>query len=63
MYFKISHSNVAVNIYKEVIYILVAVSYPWNGLDLSKVEEIEPNAYIFEQIGKVYEYLLEDNYR
>lgn len=63
LYFKISHSNVAVNVYKEIVYILVAVSYPWEGLDLTKIEEAEPNSYIFEQIGVFYEYVVDDKER
>lgn len=63
LYEKISNSNVAINVYKEIIYILVAVSYPWEGLDITNMDYVEANSIIFEQIGVVYEYLLEEHGR
>ena len=63
LYFKICHSNVGINLYKEILYILVAVSYPWPGLDLVNTSLVQPNAYIFGQIGRVYQYMMDEDRR
>ena len=40
---------------------MIAVSYPWPELDLAQTDMVQPNAYVFAQIGRVFQYLVDDH--
>ena len=38
LYYAINHDSRAVELYKAIIYIVVAVDYPWQGIDQALME-------------------------
>jgi hypothetical protein len=33
LYYEISHNDQAVNLYKNIVHMIILVEYPWQGID------------------------------
>ena len=62
MFYEIKHHNSAVGMYKQILYIIAVVDFPWPGLEEQLMEDlntrIEAGVYLSRQIAKKYEYIV-----
>ena len=62
MFYEIKHNHNAVGMYKQILYLIAIVDFPWAGLDEQLMEDlntrIEAGVYLSRQIAKKYEYLI-----
>ncbi len=60
LFYEIKHNEHAVNLYKEIVYMMILVDYPWNGLDEQMTNDLGSNIFasvhFCRQIAKAYEY-------
>jgi hypothetical protein len=49
---------VAVNLYKEIQRIVIAVSYPWQGLNITDINKVQANIYFYRQLARCYQHLV-----
>lgn len=53
----------AVSLYKEILRIVIAVSYPWPGLDLVNPNKVQASIYFYRQVGRIYQHLVAEKDR
>jgi hypothetical protein len=62
LYYEVKHHASALKMYKEIVYIVVAVDYPWPSLEDQLMADlnsrIEAGVILSGQIVSVYEYIL-----
>jgi hypothetical protein len=63
MCYSINHSEVAINLYKEIQRIVIAVSYPWQGLNITDMNKVQANIYFFGQLARCYQHLVRQEER
>lgn len=60
LFYEIKHNDHAVNLYKEIIYMMILCDYPWGGIDEQLNNDLSSNilasVHFFRQIAKAYEY-------
>lgn len=60
LFYELRNNPSAVKLYKGIIYIVIAVDFPWTGLDQMLLNDlttkIEAGVYFCRQVAKVYEY-------
>jgi len=37
---------------------VIAVSYPWQGLDLTNPNKVQASIYFFRQVARIYQHLV-----
>lgn len=59
MYFSIDSVEVAVNLYRKILRIVIAGGFPWVGLNISDPAKIPANILFYRQVAKFYQYLMD----
>jgi hypothetical protein len=63
MYFSIDSLEVAVNLYRKILKIVIAAGFPWPGLNISDPAKIQANILFYRQVAKIYQFLAGDEER
>lgn len=61
LYYEIKDNPNAVKLYKEIVYQVAAVDFPWHGIGEQLMQDlgnrIEAGVYFTRQVVKVYDYI------
>lgn len=41
LFYEIKNNSNAINLYKEVLFIIISVDFPWNGCDVQLINDLE----------------------